>query len=105
MVVLLLFFSFLSFFPYEIQQHSLVHLPKTPPWREKFRVQELQLAFNNFQDFGGGISLPFENLNIFEYFVYILNYWVGSSQLILMKDILEAFDDKMGDFISFIKDF
>jgi hypothetical protein len=51
------------------------------------------------KDFGGGTSLPFE------YFVNILNNLVGSSQLILMKDILEVFDDKSIDFVSLIEDF
>jgi hypothetical protein len=63
------------------------------------------LTFNFLQDFGGGTSLPSENLNTFKYFVYTLNHLVGSSYLFLMKDILEVFDDKLIDFISFMEDF
>jgi hypothetical protein len=80
-------------------------LPRTPPWKKKSQAQEPQLTFVISQDFGGGTSLPSENLNTFEYFVYTLNHLVGSSYLFLMKDILEVLDDKLIDFISFMEDF
>jgi hypothetical protein len=63
------------------------------------------LTFDFSQDFGGGTSLPSENLNTFEYFVYALNLLVGSSHLIFMNNILEVLDDKLIDFVSFLEDF
>jgi hypothetical protein len=99
------FFSLFFFRFYQSRQHFLARLPRTPPWKKKFQVQELQLTFYNLQNSDIRTLLPSENLYLFEYFILILNFWVGNSQLILMKDILEAFDDKLIDFISFIEDF